>query len=175
MRKTGHSSGGPRLRWPTLPATGWTDLVTHDGLIRKATLFVQYRDSAGELRLKKDGPLKLDDGREIDDSIVGRRRHWTESFRCADWDNDGLLDLIYSCAGSAGNSSIYLLHNVRHQEPAHFRIAAHAVLLRQADQGDQFTARTHGSVTSTATANRTLLTCVEWSVLSVSTVMWRLR
>ena len=56
--------------------------------------------------------MKLNDGREIDDSIVGRSQHWTESFRLADWDGDGLLDLIYSCAGSTGRPSIYLLRNV---------------------------------------------------------------
>ena len=37
-----------------LNGDGLMDLVTHDGHTRKATLFVQYRDSAGKLRLKKD-------------------------------------------------------------------------------------------------------------------------
>ena len=90
---------------------GLTDLVTHDGFTRKATLFVQYRDPSGELRLEKDRELRLTDGRPIDDSIVGRSQHWTESFRCVDWDGDGRMDLIYGCAGSASKSSIYLLRN----------------------------------------------------------------
>jgi len=91
------------------------DLVTHDGLSRVATLFVQYRDQDGTLRLKKDGPLKLDDGRCIDDRIVNRRAHWTESFRAVDWNADGLQDIIYSVAGAMSgtkdNGSIYLLRN----------------------------------------------------------------
>jgi hypothetical protein len=47
----------------------------------------------------------------IDDAIVGRTSHWTESFRAADWDRDGLIDLIYSCAGANAKGSIYLLRN----------------------------------------------------------------
>lgn len=91
---------------------GLADLVTHDGHTRKATLFAQYRHPDGTLHLRKDRPLKLTDGRLIDDKIVGRRSHWTESFRAADWDGDGLLDLIYICAGSHhGIGSIYLLKN----------------------------------------------------------------
>jgi len=59
--------------------------------------------------------LKLDDGRAINDAIVKRRAHWTESFRAVDWDSDGLMDLVYSCAGSHNGiqdgGSIYLLRN----------------------------------------------------------------
>ena len=87
------------------------DFITHDGHSRKATLFVQYRDAENGLRLKKDRQVKLVDGRLIDDSIVGRAQHWTESFRAVDWNEDGLIDLVYSCAGSGGDSSIYLLRN----------------------------------------------------------------
>ncbi|NQT16007.1 MAG: VCBS repeat-containing protein, partial [Planctomycetes bacterium] len=94
-----------------LNGDGLVDLLTHDGHTRKATLFVQYRDPSGELRLKKDRPPRLTDGRPIDDSVVGRKQHWTESFRCVDWDGDGRQDLVYSCAGSVGTSSIYLLRN----------------------------------------------------------------
>ncbi len=92
------------------------DLVTHDGHSRVATLFVQYRDEDGQLRLRKAGPLKLDDGRSIDDAIVNRRAHWTESFRAVDWNADGLQDILYSVAGAMSgtkdNGSIYLLRNV---------------------------------------------------------------
>lgn len=91
---------------------GLNDLVTHDGYTRKATLFVQYRHADGTLHLRKEQPLKLGDGRLIDDKIVGRSSHWTETFRSADWDGDGLRDLIYCCAGShEGIGSIYLLRN----------------------------------------------------------------
>lgn len=92
------------------------DLVTHDGHRRVATLFVQYRAEDGTLRLSKDHVLQLADGREINDAIVSRRSHWTESFRAIDWDSDGLQDLIYSVAGSHNGTkdggSIYLLRNV---------------------------------------------------------------
>lgn len=91
---------------------GLTDMVTHDGETRKATLFTQFRDKDQALRLRKGDPLRLTDGRLIDDALVGRTAHWTESFRAVDWDGDGLLDLIYSCAGSTPKGSIYLLRNV---------------------------------------------------------------
>lgn len=91
------------------------DFVTQDGHSRVATLFVQYRDPDGKLRLRKERPLKLNDGRLIDDSIVERRAHWTESFRAVDWNADGLQDLIYSVSGAHNgtkdNGSIYLLIN----------------------------------------------------------------
>ena len=94
---------------------GLMDFVTHDGHTRKATLFVQFRDTDGGLRLRKDHIMKLADGRPIDDRIVSRRSHWTESFRAVDWDGDGLTDLIYSLAGAHNGiqdgGSIYLLHN----------------------------------------------------------------
>ena len=91
---------------------GHMDLITHDGHTRKLTLFAQFADGAGNLRLRKAGPLKLSDGRLIDDTIVGRKSHWSESFRCIDWDGDRLIDVIYSCAGSSGaKGSIFLLRN----------------------------------------------------------------
>jgi hypothetical protein len=89
--------------------------VTLDGATRRATLFVQFRDKSAALRLRKAGPLKLADGRFIDDRIVERKAHWTESFRPVDWDDDGLVDLVYSIAGahhgSRDGGSIYLLRN----------------------------------------------------------------
>ncbi len=95
-----------------LNGDGLVDLMTHDGHVRKLTLFERYRDDKGRLRLKKGPLLKLKDGRAIDDAIVGRSKHWTESFRCADWDGDGLTDIIYACAGTAApKGSIYLLRN----------------------------------------------------------------
>ena len=108
--------------WRTGPAfadfngDGLMDLVTLDGFVRRAALFVQYRDADGRLRLKRDRELRLDDERPIDDRIVHRVSHWTESFRAVDWDRDGRIDLVYSCAGSHNgildDGSIYLLRNV---------------------------------------------------------------
>lgn len=92
---------------------GLTDIATHDGFTRKLTLFARYKDETGALRLKKEGPLRLADGRLIDDAIVERGSHWTESFRPVDWDGDGLLDVVYACAGTdPAKGSIYLLRNV---------------------------------------------------------------
>lgn len=94
---------------------GLTDLVTHDGETRKATLFAQFRGADGKLRLRKSKVLKLRDGRPIDDAIVGRTAHWTESFRAVDWDGDGLIDLIYCLASgiptTQDGGSIYWLRN----------------------------------------------------------------
>jgi len=87
---------------------GLMDFITHDNT-RKATLFAQYLDAEGRRRLRKHGHVRLADGRLIDDSIVGRPKHWTESFRAVDWDGDGLVDLVYSCASTG---KIYLLRNV---------------------------------------------------------------
>ena len=99
---------------------GLTDFVTHDGETRKATLFTQFREESGGLRLKKGPSLKLADGRLIDDSLVGRSAHWTESFRATDWDRDGLIDLVYSCSGSTPKGSIYLLRNVGTKQQPEF-------------------------------------------------------
>ena len=94
---------------------GLMDFVTHDGTTRKATLFTQYRHSNGDLGLRKDRVLHLNNGQQIDDRIVLRRSHWTESFRAVDWDGDGRIDLVYSLAGSHNGilegGSIYLLMN----------------------------------------------------------------
>lgn len=92
---------------------GLMDLATLDGHTRTLTLFARHRDAAGSLRLKKAGPMKLVDGRLIDDAIVARSAHWTESFRAVDWDGDELLDIVYSCAGTeSAKGSMYLLKNV---------------------------------------------------------------
>ena len=95
---------------------GLTDFVTHDGHTHKATLFTQYRRKDGTMSLRKDRVLKLNDGRVVDDAIVERRSHWTESFRPVDWNSDGLQDLVYAIAGAQGGAkdggSIYLLLNV---------------------------------------------------------------
>jgi hypothetical protein len=51
----------------------------------------------------------LADGRELDDSIVGRTKHWTQSLRAVDWDGDGRIDIVYSVAATG---KIYLLRNL---------------------------------------------------------------
>ncbi len=146
-----------------LNGDGLTDLITHDGHKRKATLFAQYRDPNGALRLRKDRVLKLADGRPIDDSIVNRKQHWTESFKCADWDGDGPLDLIYSCAGSTPGSSIFLLRNKGTKQAPVFD---NPVPLRCF--GKPIKVTNHGPhpwVGDLDGDNKPdLLTCVEWSV-----------
>ena len=143
---------------------GLMDLITHDGATRKATLFTQYRDASGSLRLRKDHPLKLADGRLIDDTIVERSAHWTESFRAADWDGDGLIDLIYSCAGTEpAKGSIYLLRNCGDKTTPIFEspvtLCCFAVPIKVTAHGP------HPAVADIDGDNKPdLLTCVEWSV-----------
>lgn len=101
-----------------LNGDGHMDMITHDGHQRKLTLYAQVPDQTGKLVLRRIGRLKLTDGRLIDDAIVGRKAHWTESFRCIDWNRDGLIDVMYSLAGpNNGKGSIFFLKNVgiRHQ------------------------------------------------------------
>lgn len=99
---------------------GLVDMITADSQTRQAVLFVQYRDAEGALRLKRDGPLTLTDGRAIDETMVGRSNHWTESYRPVDWDGDGLVDLVYSCAGPPSRGSMFLLRNVGTRQKPQF-------------------------------------------------------
>ena len=138
---------------------GLMDFIMHDEH-RKATLFVQYRKADGTLGLRKQAHVRLTDEREIDDSIVGREKHWTESFRPVDWDGDGLIDLVYSCAGSG---KIYLLRNVGSKAepvfdlPREFRC-----------YGEEIAFTIHGPNAWPGDLNGDgkpdLLGCVEWSV-----------
>ncbi len=142
---------------------GLMDLATHDCSTRKLTLFTQYRN-AGALHLKKDGPMKLADGRLIDDQIVGRGAHWTESFRPVDWDGDGLLDLIYNCAGTEpAKGSIYLLHNVGTAAEPMFDNPRTMCCF-----GEPIKVTNHGPNAWPADLDSDgkpdLITCVEWSV-----------
>ena len=143
---------------------GLMDLATHDGQTRKLTLFTQYRDEEGKLRLKKDGALKLADGRLIDDAIVERSAHWTESFRSVDWDGDGLTDVVYSCAGTeAAKGSIYLLRNVGSKAEPVFDAPRTFCCF-----GRPIKVTSHGphpwAGDLDGDGKPDLLTCVEWSV-----------
>ncbi len=139
---------------------GRTDLVTLDEH-RKLTLFRQIIDDEGKPRMRKERRLQLVDGRDIDDSIVGRQQHWTESFRAIDWNGDGRLDLIYNTAGSG---HIYLLANVGSPTEPVFALPRQFKLY-----GKPFTPFTiHGPNTWPADFNGDgrpdLIGCVEWSV-----------
>ena len=138
---------------------GMMDFIAHDHT-RKATLFLQYRDRDGRRRLRHGGHVRLLDGRKIDDSIVGRTKHWTESFRAVDWDGDGLIDLVYNLAGTG---KIYLLRNVGSLDapvfdlPREFRC-----------YGEEIAFTVHGPNAWPGDFNGDgkpdLLGCVEWSV-----------
>lgn len=138
---------------------GLMDFITH-GQTRAATLFVQYRDTTGYLRLKEDGPVRLADGRLIDDRLVGREQHWTESFRAVDWDGNGLFDLLYS---TAGTGAIYLLRNVGTRSAPVFvpprRLACYGEPLAFTEHGPHPWA---GDLNGDGKPD--LLGCVEWSV-----------
>ena len=127
---------------------------------RQATLFAQYKDGLGQLKLRMEGPVHLEDGRIIDDSIVGRTKHWTESFRAVDWNGDGRMDLIYNLAGSG---EIYLLHNVGTPQKPLF---AHPRQMKCYGEPIAFTI--HGPNAWAGDFNGDgkpdLLGCVEWSV-----------
>jgi hypothetical protein len=138
---------------------GMCDLITHSWE-RRATLFVQYLDGTGARRLRDAGPVRLVDGRCIDDSIVERPMHWTESFRAVDWDGDGLLDLVYSLAGTG---AIYLLRNVGTREAPVFDLPR-----RFCCYGEPLAFTVHGPNVWAGDLNGDgkpdLIGCVEWSV-----------
>jgi hypothetical protein len=138
---------------------GLMDVITHDHT-RKATLFVQVRNGDGVLHLKRHGYVRLVDGRAIDDSIVGRTKHWTESFRAVDWDGDGLIDLIYNCAGTG---KIYVLRNVGSVTEPVFDLPREFKCY-----GQEIAFTIHGPNAWAADLNGDgkpdLIGCVEWSV-----------
>ena len=138
---------------------GLMDFITHN-YQRQATLFIQYVHGDGQPRVRAAGPVLLEDGRPIDDSIVGRQKHWTESFRACDWDGDGLIDLIYNLAGTG---EIYLLRNVGSpQEPVF------AAPRQFKCYGTPLACTIHGPNAWAGDLNGDgkpdLLACVEWSV-----------
>ncbi len=143
---------------------GLMDIATHDGEERHLTLFSQYRADDGTLRLRKDRKLLLDDGRPIDDRVVARSAHWTESFNPVDWDRDGLMDIMYACAGTRpADGSIYLLRNVGTRENAVF-----AAPRTMKCFGEPIKVTSHGPHPWAGDLDGDgypdLVTCVEWSV-----------
>jgi hypothetical protein len=142
-----------------LDGDGVCDLITHDE-DRKLCHFVQYVDDGAERRLRKRGRLLLEDGREIDDAIVGREKHWTESFRLVDWNGDGRLDLVYN---TAGDGHVYLLRNVGTTASPVF-----ATPRQLCCYGEPLAFTVHGPNTWPVDLNGDgrpdLVGCVEWSV-----------
>ena len=146
---------------------GLMDLVTLDGFRRQAVLFVQERGPDQSLRLRRQQTLELSDGRPLDDRVVQRGVHWTESFRAVDWNRDGLQDLIYSVAGSHHGTleggSIYLLRNCGTRTHAVF---ASPQTLRCF--GEPIRITNHGPHPWPGDFNGDgapdLIACVEWSV-----------
>ncbi len=138
---------------------GLIDFITHNHQ-RIATLFVQYIDGDGQRRLMAEKPVLLEDGRFINDAIVGRDKHWTESFRAVDWYGNGLTDLIYNLAGSG---EIYLLRNVGTVTEPVF-----AAPRQMACYGEPLAFTIHGPNAWAGDFNGDgkpdLLGCVEWSV-----------
>ncbi len=138
---------------------GLMDFITHDAE-RKAVLFVQYRDAGGALRVRREGPVLLQDGRVLCDEIVGRQKRWTESFRAVDWDGNGLSDLIYSLAGTG---EVYLVRNVGSREKPVF-----AQPQQMCCYGDPLAFTIHGPNAWPGDVNGDgkpdLIGCVEWSV-----------
>lgn len=143
---------------------GLMDIATHDSADRQLTLFSQFEDEESHRRLKKDRKLFLEDGRPIDDRIVNRSAHWTESFTPVDWNRDGLLDIIYACAGTRpADGSIYLLRNVGTREEAVF-----APPRTMKCFGEPIKVTNHGPHPWAGDLDGDgypdLVTCVEWSV-----------
>lgn len=143
---------------------GTMDLATGDGYTRRLVLFTQKSDTSGTLVLRKENYLRLTDGRFIEDSVVGRETHWTECYRPVDWDGDGLMDLVYSCAGTdPANGSIYLLRNAGNKKEPVFEaprtLCFFGKPIKVTDHGPSAWA---GDLDNDGKAD--LLTGTEWSV-----------
>lgn len=87
-----------RAGFGDLNGDGLMDLVTADAntksdpknnFVDAVSLFVQYRDQAGVLRLRKDRTIALADGTPTIDA-----RYQANQTIVFDWDGDGLLDLV---------------------------------------------------------------------------------
>ncbi len=80
-----------RAAFGDLTGDGLPDMITSDGMTREATLFVQYRDGQGNRSLRRQGALRLTDG-----TTFTSRLGQPGQYFLADWDGDGLLDLIFN-------------------------------------------------------------------------------
>jgi len=80
-----------RAAFGDLTGDGLADMITSDGMTREATLFVQYRDGQGNRRLRRQGALTLTDGKAFTTRLDQPGQYFL-----ADWDGDGLLDLIFN-------------------------------------------------------------------------------
>ncbi|HOZ47720.1 MAG TPA: VCBS repeat-containing protein [Candidatus Hydrogenedentes bacterium] len=143
---------------------GLIDLVTAAGNTRQGTLFLQYRDAEGGVRLREAGVLKLDDGRPIEWTITGRENTWCESYDCCDWNGDDAMDIVYSQSGMApSRASVYLLRNTgSNAEPVFEAPRAFCCY------GEPLTISQHGPHVSAGDLDGDnlpdILACVEWSV-----------
>jgi hypothetical protein len=104
-----------RVGFGDLNGDGLMDLVTADAsTLNKTTnnyadgisLFVQYRDKNGELRLRRDHVITLPDG-----SNQINVRYQPSQTIVYDWDGDGLLDLIVN-NGQTMDSAPAVLRNI---------------------------------------------------------------
>jgi hypothetical protein len=86
------------------------DADTHSGATHNyadaVSLFAQYRDSSGRLRLRRDHVITLPDG-----SRTINVRNQPSQTIVYDWDGDGLLDLIVN-NGQTMNSAPSVLRNI---------------------------------------------------------------
>jgi len=103
-----------RAAFVDLNGDGLRDLVTQEWEKNRLRLFARYRDEDGTLRLKEDRLLRFQDGEPITEAtVLGRTiKNHAGCAMLADWDNDGLLDVIYSFAGWLYDGSIFLLRNI---------------------------------------------------------------
>jgi hypothetical protein len=83
---------------------GLRDLVTMDGAHANLALYVRYRDGQEQLRLRKwrDDPRL----QTVSGGYIGGQAF------CADWDGDGLIDVIASRGGGDPSGTVFLYRNV---------------------------------------------------------------
>ena len=132
---------------------GLMDMVTTSGVSpRAATLFVQYRDAEGNLRLKRDRVLKTTDGGTF---------HETR-YVCVDWDRDGDLDIVCSGPSAKVRDTVYLARNVGTNKDPVFEYGPLRFF------GEMIYITRHGPCVDAADLDGDglpdILACVEWSV-----------
>ena len=93
---------------------GLADMITADGqsplspnrFAKHSSLFVQYRDDQGKLRLRKDHTISLPDG-----SLLKNASGTAAQIIPVDWDGDGLLDIMIN-DGETGDTAPAVLRNI---------------------------------------------------------------